>query len=129
MTPESAAVLAFDPDEVLRAAGGAPLPTAEVLAAARRRNRGAAEAFLARTWTLSLRGVVAEPNGPAWSSRLRATVAEALAARLLGYGVPADLVALLLAGWASAYTDPPLDEDEVLAIVRGLAPLAEELAA
>lgn len=129
MTPETEAIVGLDVDAVLRVARGRALPPAEVLASARRRNRGAAEMFLARTWTLALRGPISEPHAPEWDSRLRATVAEALAARLLGFGVDADLAALLVSAWAATFTDPPLAEDEVLAIVRDLAPLAEEAAA
>lgn len=44
MTPETTALLAFGVDEALTAARGRALPPAEVLAAARRRNR--ARAFL-----------------------------------------------------------------------------------
>lgn len=128
MTPETESLVSLDVDELLRLARGRALPPAEVLAAARRRNRAEAVRFLSRMWTLALRGPIAEPHAPEWDSRLRATVAEALAARLLGFGVDADLTALLVSAWAATFTDPPLAEDEVLAIVRELAPLAQEAA-
>lgn len=93
------------------------------------RAREEARRFLARRWTLALRGPVSEPHGPEWDSGVRMMVAEALAARLLAFGVDSDLVALLLSGWAVTYTDPPLGDEAILSLVRGLAPLAEEAAA
>lgn len=57
MTPETEALLAFDLNEVLRAARGRSLQPAEVLAAARRRNR--ARAFLSLQ-EAARRGVRAE---------------------------------------------------------------------
>lgn len=46
MTPETAALLGFDVDEVLAEARRRPLPPPEVLAAARRRNKAAAFLYL-----------------------------------------------------------------------------------
>ncbi len=46
MTPGTTAILDFDVDEVLRLGRGRALPPAEVLAAARRRNRARAFLFL-----------------------------------------------------------------------------------
>ncbi|MHB8800072.1 MAG: hypothetical protein ACYDBY_16590, partial [Thermoanaerobaculia bacterium] len=129
MTPESEVILAFDVDEVLAEARRRPLPSPEVLGSARRRNREHAERFLAGMWTRALRGPVSEPHAPEWDSGVRVAVAEALAVRLLAQDVPPDLVGLLLVGWAATFTEPPLEEDEVLEIVRGLAPTARELAA
>jgi hypothetical protein len=88
--------------------------------------REEARRFLARLWVRAVRGPVTEPHlATGWDSGLRVAVAEALAARLLALGVDPDLVALLLSGWAATYTEPPLEDDVLLAIVRRLAPLAE----
>lgn len=129
MTPETEALLGFVVDEVLASARRRPLPAPEVLASARRRNRDEAERFLSGMWTRALRGPVSEPYALEWDSGVRVAVAEALAVRLLTQDVPVDLVGLLLVGWAATFTEPPLEEDEVLEIVRGLAPAARELAA
>ena len=57
MTPETEILLALDVDAVLLEAKGRPLPAAEVLAAARRRNK--ASAFL-HLQAAGRRGVVSE---------------------------------------------------------------------
>lgn len=57
MTPETEIVLTFNVDEVLQAATRTPLPPAEVLATARRRNKAAA--FLALQ-AAGRRGVVSD---------------------------------------------------------------------
>lgn len=129
-----AALLSFDPDAAIREALEADArrsPEARERAArGLERAREDARRSLRALWTRALRGPVVEPHAAeGWDSGLRVAVAQSLAARLLGYGVPADLVALLLAGWTSAYTEPPLEEDVALELVRGLVREDEELAA
>jgi len=57
VTPETAALLAFDLDEALRSAVGRSLPSPSALSAARRRNRAAAFLYLRNA---AARGVTSE---------------------------------------------------------------------
>jgi len=127
VTPETEALLAFDVDAAIRAAQEADVKRSpeerERHAGARVAAREAAARFLRGLWTRALRGPVAEPHAAdGWDSGLRVAVAQSLAARLLAYGVPADLTALLLAGWAATYTEPALEEEHVLELVRRREP-------